>query len=548
MAANASPAISLPSAILESPAVPMLQPAASHSSLSCAPSPMPMMQSPGPDALASSLYQPSSASNINGGLSAAPGINLFSPSHIRRTNSIHINGHTVNPAAGNNHYSTAPSSSITTTAATPSTRDVPMSYLASPAPMVSTSTSSASVPAAINFGLLSPPMRRGSTSQLISSSAAGQLVNAPLSQGGRRKDPRKPLAQGGRYEASSKRRESLEMFGDQANVYTTTSSISLTTASGPATSMNGPPPSSSSNSNRRLSSNFSSSSTSSNSSPSKQQNGWHDSPLLRALETHDEEKEQRSSVTTSTTFIQAPLSNRGGGNRASLIVPDESAFAELALKSAGVAAATAGIAHVGTSNPFNECEMHEILPKFLYLGGIKSAHDINTLRGKKIKYIVNATVEVANRFESAQIAIQMAKEEKQVAPSPPVQPGEFVYRTYALKDDASVNIMSVFEDFAEFIHNVKQANDGGILVHCLAGMSRSVSLVIAWLMRGCGMPLVDSFWHVKDRRQCAYPNAGFLQQLQKYELRIFAKSSLDPRHPFWPASKHFRWQPVKPQQ
>lgn len=59
------------------------------------------------------------------------------------------------------------------------------------------------------------------------------------------------------------------------------------------------------------------------------------------------------------------------------------------------------------------------------------------------------------------------------------------------------------------------------------GISRSASLVIAYLMRRykCGLEKVtnfrvQAFARVKDRRKVANPNSGFMAQLRNYELKI----------------------------
>ncbi|MBN3296921.1 dual specificity protein phosphatase 26 [Amia ocellicauda] len=73
--------------------------------------------------------------------------------------------------------------------------------------------------------------------------------------------------------------------------------------------------------------------------------------------------------------------------------------------------------------------------------------------------------------------------------------------------DMSVN----FYPAAEFIH--KALNSGGkILVHCAVGVSRSATLVLAYLMIRQNMTLVEAIKTVKDHRGII-PNRGFLRQL-----------------------------------
>ncbi|XP_023694156.2 dual specificity protein phosphatase 26-like [Paramormyrops kingsleyae] len=80
--------------------------------------------------------------------------------------------------------------------------------------------------------------------------------------------------------------------------------------------------------------------------------------------------------------------------------------------------------------------------------------------------------------------------------------------------DMSVN----FTPAADFIH---QALSGGgrILVHCAVGVSRSATLVLAYLMIREHMTLVDAIKTVKDRRGII-PNRGFLRQLTVLDTNL----------------------------
>ncbi|XP_030920928.1 dual specificity protein phosphatase 26 [Geospiza fortis] len=67
-----------------------------------------------------------------------------------------------------------------------------------------------------------------------------------------------------------------------------------------------------------------------------------------------------------------------------------------------------------------------------------------------------------------------------------------------------------FYPAADFIHQA--LNEGRILVHCAVGVSRSATLVLAYLMIRHHMPLVEAIKTVKDHRGII-PNRGFLRQL-----------------------------------
>ena len=56
-----------------------------------------------------------------------------------------------------------------------------------------------------------------------------------------------------------------------------------------------------------------------------------------------------------------------------------------------------------------------------------------------------------------------------------------------------------------------------ILIHCMAGISRSVTLTIAYLMKHFTMPMQAAYQYVKERRPAISPNLNFMGQLVEFE-------------------------------
>jgi protein-tyrosine phosphatase len=80
----------------------------------------------------------------------------------------------------------------------------------------------------------------------------------------------------------------------------------------------------------------------------------------------------------------------------------------------------------------------------------------------------------------------------------------------------SSSIGSYFQDCIQFIDQAIAAR-GAVLVHCLAGISRSATVVIAYMMASQRLTLLKATVHVKARRHWANPNPGFVSQLRRFE-------------------------------
>ena len=72
---------------------------------------------------------------------------------------------------------------------------------------------------------------------------------------------------------------------------------------------------------------------------------------------------------------------------------------------------------------------------------------------------------------------------------------------------------------------------GRVLVHCNAGISRSVSIVIAFLMSRRQKSLCEAMAQVKAARPRAQPNVGFVEQLKMYESNILNNHDVSSSKP-----------------
>lgn len=67
----------------------------------------------------------------------------------------------------------------------------------------------------------------------------------------------------------------------------------------------------------------------------------------------------------------------------------------------------------------------------------------------------------------------------------------------------------------------------GVLVHCQAGVSRSATIVIAYLMKHTLMTMTDAYKYVRSRRPIVSPNLNFMGQLLEFERDL--NSGVTPR-------------------
>ncbi len=138
----------------------------------------------------------------------------------------------------------------------------------------------------------------------------------------------------------------------------------------------------------------------------------------------------------------------------------------------------------------------------LYIGDRKFAKNKAKLCELGIKYIVNATCAPSdgglhNFFEADQ---------------------SFVYLRCAVADSDGADIAQFFERTNAFIAD-GIASGYSVLVHCQQGVSRSASLILAYLIRTQAMALKGAYMHLKQRRPLVKPNSNFLRQLIEWEKR-----------------------------
>lgn len=94
----------------------------------------------------------------------------------------------------------------------------------------------------------------------------------------------------------------------------------------------------------------------------------------------------------------------------------------------------------------------------------------------------------------------------------------FKYMGLNLIDLPGARICDHFTAAADWMDAAIRVDKGRVLVHCLLGISRSSTIVIAYLMLKRDLTLVDAIRVLRKQREIA-PNDGFLRQLIELEAQ-----------------------------
>lgn len=139
-------------------------------------------------------------------------------------------------------------------------------------------------------------------------------------------------------------------------------------------------------------------------------------------------------------------------------------------------------------------DMHPacIIENWLYLGS-QDACDLDIIKKFNITYLLSVGIE-----------------------SPPIQNfNGFIKDSLFVQclDLPETQFKPILNTAIDFIEMVKH-NNGILLIHCNAGVSRSASIVIGYLIKNHNYNFQNAYEFVKSKRECIRPNDGFLKQLK----------------------------------
>lgn len=99
---------------------------------------------------------------------------------------------------------------------------------------------------------------------------------------------------------------------------------------------------------------------------------------------------------------------------------------------------------------------------------------------------------------------------------------------FRLRDSMDEDIFSVLDECVRLIDSIVKSG-GRILVHCVAGVSRSATVCIAYLIKIEHMSLREAHQHVLECRDVVFPNKGFWRALIQYEESVRGVNSVEMR-------------------
>ncbi|XP_008151277.1 dual specificity protein phosphatase 21 [Eptesicus fuscus] len=142
------------------------------------------------------------------------------------------------------------------------------------------------------------------------------------------------------------------------------------------------------------------------------------------------------------------------------------------------------------------------LTSSLYIGNAVAANNRYLLATNHITTVINISGEIINTFiENIQ------------------------YVKVPVSDSPSARIGDFFDAVADYIHGV-ELRQGRTLVHCHAGISRSSTVCMAFLMKYHSLSLLDAHTWTRACRPVIRPNNGFWEQLILYEFKLFARNTV----------------------
>nr|XP_038041335.1 dual specificity protein phosphatase 22-A-like isoform X5 [Anas platyrhynchos] len=153
----------------------------------------------------------------------------------------------------------------------------------------------------------------------------------------------------------------------------------------------------------------------------------------------------------------------------------------------------------------------------LYLGNIRDSEDVASLRRHGVTHVLSVHTGAKPVLEDMSylcISASDSSSQNLLRESPGCPPAGC-----RAAESPAIFGMQHFKECIKFIHECR-LRGGGCLVHCLAGVSRSTTVLVAYLMTVTELGWERCLAATRAVRSYASPNPGFQQQLRDYESTL----------------------------
>jgi dual specificity phosphatase 12 len=116
---------------------------------------------------------------------------------------------------------------------------------------------------------------------------------------------------------------------------------------------------------------------------------------------------------------------------------------------------------------------------------------------------------------------------------PPVIPQEHRL-SIPVQDSEHAEILGYLSAACEFIQRaLDEREESKVLVHCVMGVSRSATVVAAYLMKTRNITHTDAISYIRSRRAIIHPNYGFRLQLAVFSACAYTPTATHPAYTAW---------------
>jgi len=133
----------------------------------------------------------------------------------------------------------------------------------------------------------------------------------------------------------------------------------------------------------------------------------------------------------------------------------------------------------------------------IVIGDLASSCNREALKNQGITHVVNAILGGSERFP------------------------DFEYKNFPLRDIPEEQIHEFFTESNTYFDQVlNESPDNKIFIHCICGVSRSSTLLAAYLMYKLQLSAEDAVTSIQKCRPVVQPNEGFMEQLENYQKTL----------------------------